>query len=318
MNFRSVEDMADAIRRNLHRVPLEIDIVVGIPRSGLLPATMIALHRNIMMTDPLGLIEGRALQPGLRREKPGLKVDPTLWKNVLIVDDSVGSGKTIAETLSRISEGGQWNIMSCAIFGSEASAGRVDLTFDICESPRVFEWNFLHHPILTNSCVDFDGVLCVDPTEQENDDGENYRRFLREATPLYVPTVPVGTIVSARLERYRPEVEGWLNRYGIQYQALHLLDLPSAEERSRLRPHIPHKVSVYRSNPDFQLFIESDRVQALRIAEATGKAVICVGTMEIFSEGIRGRLERKIQRMSRGGASRLERIARRIVSSARK
>ena len=38
MHYRSISDMNDAIVRNLHRLPRDIDLVVGVPRSGILAA----------------------------------------------------------------------------------------------------------------------------------------------------------------------------------------------------------------------------------------------------------------------------------------
>ena len=48
--------------------------------------------------------------------------------------------------------------------------------------------------------MDIDGVLCADPTPEENDDGEKYRHFLLNAPPLFIPKVTIGTLVTSRLE----------------------------------------------------------------------------------------------------------------------
>ena len=54
----------------------------------------------------------------------------------------------------------------------------------------------MHHLWLASACVDIDGVLCIDPTAEENDDGPRYREFLSCAKPLYLPTVPVGALLA--------------------------------------------------------------------------------------------------------------------------
>ena len=51
MHYRSISDMNDAIVRNLHRLPRDIDLVVGVPRSGILAATLLSLTANIPMAD---------------------------------------------------------------------------------------------------------------------------------------------------------------------------------------------------------------------------------------------------------------------------
>src|SRR5262245_42009735 len=131
--------MAQTIRRNLHRVPHDIDVVVGVPRSGMIPASMLALHRNVALTDVDGLLQGRGLQPGIRRKKARIKANADAWENVLVVDDSVGTGRTIADVRSRISaSGGLWNVQYSAIYGMRARHAEIDLVLEVCPRPRVF------------------------------------------------------------------------------------------------------------------------------------------------------------------------------------
>ena len=286
MNFRSLEDLAQTLRRNLHRIPHDIDVVVGVPRSGMIPASMLALHRNVALTDVDGLLEGRALQPGIRRRKDRIRREPETWQNVLVIDDSVGTGGTLAEVRARIAAAGRaWNVRYCGVYGTTDDPPGIDLNLELCPLPRVFEWNLMHHPhVLADACLDIDGLLCVDPTAEENDDGPLYERFLRDACAALLPTVPVGTLVSSRLEKSRAATEDWLHRHGVQYGELCLLDLPSAEERRRLKAHAPFKAEVYSSKKRSWLFLESEPAQAREIAARSGKAVICTADMTLFDE----------------------------------
>jgi uncharacterized HAD superfamily protein len=317
VKFRSFEDLAETVRANLHRVPHDIDVVVGVPRSGMFPAGMIALYRNASLTDLDGFFEDRVLQHGIRREKPGIRATPDLWRNVLVVDDSVGSGGTMANVRARIAAaGGNWNVSYCGVYGIEARHPGVDLVFEVCPLPRAFEWNVMHHPQhLAVACLDIDGLLCVDPTPEENDDGSRYERFLREARPFHLPTVPVATLVSSRLEKYRPQTEDWLGRYGVQYGELCLLDLPSAEERRRLQAHVPFKAEIYRSRSSASLFLESEREQAQAIAARTGKAVICTSGMILFDESGTRRAARMVQQNISRGRRYLSRLRARLRHS---
>jgi uncharacterized HAD superfamily protein len=135
----------------------------------------------------------------------------------------------------------------------------------------------MHHKFLAQCCVDIDGVLCLDPTEAENDDGPAYEKFLSEALPLFGPTRKIGWLVTSRLEKYRALTEAWLAKHGIQYDKLIMLDLPSKAERQRLGVHGSFKADFYRKS-DAILFIESEHQQALKIAELSGKPVLCVET----------------------------------------
>ena len=125
--------------------------------------------------------------------------------------------------------------------------------------------------------------LCVDPTAEENDDGEKYRRFILNARPLFVPNDKVKALVTSRLEKYRPETERWLAENGVKYEKLYMLDLPSREERIRRGAHASFKAEIYKKLKDAHLFIESNPLQAAEIRRLSGKPVICTETDE-YSE----------------------------------
>jgi adenine/guanine phosphoribosyltransferase-like PRPP-binding protein len=57
MNYRSIADLNRVVATSLHLVPTDIDVVVGVPRSGMLPATLLALYLHLPLTDVEGLIE---------------------------------------------------------------------------------------------------------------------------------------------------------------------------------------------------------------------------------------------------------------------
>lgn len=104
-----------------------------------------------------------------------------------------------------------------AVYILRHKAKEIDLWHEVLASPRVFEWNIMHHTFLANSCVDIDGVLCRDPVPEENDDGEKYRRFLEDVEPLVIPSQTTGWLVTCRLEKYREIVEKWFQKHGFKY-----------------------------------------------------------------------------------------------------
>lgn len=91
LNFRSVGDMSKAILSNLSRFPHDIDLVVGIPRSGMLPANLIALYLNKPFTDIDSFAQGRIYASGER----GAFIDKEKSQKVLVVDDSINSGGSL-------------------------------------------------------------------------------------------------------------------------------------------------------------------------------------------------------------------------------
>ena len=196
MDYRSIADLDACITTNLWKIPRDIDLIVGIPRSGLLAATMVALHLNLPLTDLDGLLQNRLLSAGPRLTKDHASTVASA-RQIVIIDDSVMSGVEMRRTRARV-QGSECNtkVLYAAVYATDQSRDFVDIHFEICPAPRIFAWNLMHTPLLTSACVDIDGVLCVDPTEEENDDGPRYRKFLEKALPLLRPSYEIGTLVT--------------------------------------------------------------------------------------------------------------------------
>lgn len=282
VSFVTYEDLVASIRGGLSRIPRDIDLIVGIPRSGMIPAYVIGLFLNLPVVDIGSFLENRNCGHGTTRNLKHNIPEPLSAKKILLIDDSYYSGNSILSSLKKARAVFKGEILTCAAITTPEGKGRLNIYFMVSEIPRVFEWNVFHHDIINNSCLDFDGVLCVDPTEEENDDGSKYRAFLRTAKPLYLPTQEIGYIVSSRLEKYREETEYWLKEHGIKYRNLCLLNLDSKEERIQTQAHHKHKIKVYQSTST-ALFIESSFEQAELIAKETGKPVLCTENMKIYS-----------------------------------
>lgn len=276
MNYRSIADLHRAVVALLPRIPRDVDLVVGVPRSGLLAASMIALQLNRPLTDLRGLLERRLLQAGKRRAADRVEDPFESARRVLVVDDSVRSGSAMREARQLLADARlPWPLTFAAIYVTPRCRDLPDLWAEEVPLPRVFAWNVMHHAWLAKCCVDIDGVLCRDPLPEENDDGPRYARFLADAEPLMLPSVPVGWLVTARLEKYRAATEDWLARHGVEYRRLEMLDLPDAAMRREKGAHVPHKADAY-ARSRAMLFIESDPSQARQIAERAGRPVLCV------------------------------------------
>jgi uncharacterized HAD superfamily protein/adenine/guanine phosphoribosyltransferase-like PRPP-binding protein len=287
LNYRSFSDLEFCISRNLSKIPADGDLIVGIPRSGLLAASILALHLNRPLTTIDELLEGRILSGGRRTEDEDSRSIVSARK-IVIVDDSIASGYEMRRTRTRVEAAGlAGKVIYVAIYAGEESCREVDIYFEICPLPRVFGWNLMHRKVLNDACVDIDGVLCVDPTEEENDDGPRYRRFLTTATPLLRPTHEIGTLVTCRLSRYRAETEAWLQQQGILYRELVMWDLPSKAARLASGGHGQFKGEVYRSRSSSELFIESSASQAQIIAKLAFKPVVCLETQALYGPDTR-------------------------------
>jgi orotate phosphoribosyltransferase len=287
VDYRTVAQLDDAVVSWLADLPRDIDIVAGIPRSGLLVANLLALHLNVPMTDIAGLIEGRVIQSGARFK--GEDPHRFLWKprHVLVVDDSVCSGSAMRKTKEQLEAAALPHRVSYAAVYMAPEArldGHVDLYREIVSMPRVFEWNLMHGTVLANSCMDIDGVLCLDPTDDENDDGDRYLRFLRDTPSMLLPTSPVGWLVTSRLEKYRAETEEWLARHRVKYGELRMMQYPDMAARRAARAYARFKSDIYVDTGAW-LFVESDAALATQIAQLSGRSVFCTETREMLQPG---------------------------------
>lgn len=282
LNFKTVQNLTDLIRNKIFLIPTDIDLIVGIPRSGIIPAYLIALFLNKNVCSLNEFVNGLLPQKG---ERPIACSNKSInKKKVLIVDDSIYSGNALQKTKEMLShtDTDKYSYEYCCIYAKKETASLVDYYFEIVDPPRVFQWNYLNHSFVNQCCFDMDGVLCVDPTNEQNDDGDKYLDFLINAKSLYIPAFKIHSVVTSRLEKYREQTEYWLKKNNVLYGNLYMLDLPSAAERQRLGCHAKFKADIFAQIKDCNCFIESDRTQAEFISKTTGKQCICVATDELF------------------------------------
>jgi len=317
MQYRSVSDLNLNIAQNLHRIPRDVQLVVGIPRSGMLAANLIALQLNVPMTDVDGFLAGRTIGGGTRlrlaREHREARTAPG---TILLVDDCVGGGTQMARVRDALDRAGvdQSNVCFLAPYVTPSARSKVDVFFDVVEMPRVFEWNVMHHGAMPTWCVDIDGVLCRDPSVNENDDGPLYEQFLTNVEPLLRPSTPIGWLVTCRLEKYRGLTEQWLARHGIEYGELIMLNVPTKAERQRLGNHGSFKGRIYR-RLDAELFIESSARQSPEIARAAGKSVWCVETRAMIQPSTAAILKHDVAQRPLSIPRRLVRAMRRRLAA---
>lgn len=278
MNYRSITDLNNTILKKLHTLPRDFDLIVGVPRSGMLPANLIALYLNLPYTDIDSFIRGYVYKSGERKQF----FHQGEQKKVLIVDDSIASGgalKKCQDSLAHLTS--QYDMEYCVVYATPEKKKFVDYAFEAVATPRYFQWNILNHTGLEKACFDIDGVLCVDPTDDQNDDGEKYISFLLNAAPLYIPGSKVGTLVTSRLDKYRKETKEWLANNGVKYDKLVMLNLPDQKARQRANCHGSHKANEFKNNK-YNLFVESDLRQAREINRLTKKPVFCTANFEMI------------------------------------
>lgn len=286
MNYRSVNDLSRLVTKHAGKVPADVDLVVGIPRSGMLVASLVSLKLNLPLTDLYSFLRNDDLKRGdTRQYKHAQLIKPLEAKKILLVDDSIASGSSMAKAVSQLRGQFRGSVCTFVAFAERHNVSAVDLHLELVEQPRVFEWNIMHHHYINHACIDIDGVLCVDPVSPEAEDGPDYQQRLANASPLFIPSIKASKLVTTRFERYRSDTERWLKRHGVKYDTLYMYPDVSDEERRAPGAKARFKAEVYRQDPHCVLFIESEEAQARDIMRMADKPVFCVESNEMYVPG---------------------------------
>lgn len=269
MNFVNYAELAKDAKEFARNLP-PCDAVVGIPRSGLLPAAIMANALNVR----LGVMAGNGphfIDGGARDAKGAIK-------NVIVVDDSVDSGAAMKKAREAMPP---WcRAVYACLYVTPGAEGLVDKYYRSVTQPRMFEWNYSNHGSLIDACIDIDGVLCDDPTEEQNDDGEKYRAFIKGARPKIRPVRKMGWLVTSRLEKYRKETLVWLAENGFQFENLVMAPYATKAEREKADAYALLKAQALAVSGK-RFFIESDGATAKKIFALAGKPVLCTETMTV-------------------------------------
>ena len=284
MMYRSYEDLSDCIRRNVWKVPADVDLIVGVPRSGMIPALMLAELLNMRCADIDTFIEGKTMATGSRSR---LMRSGDIRK-VLVLDDTVFFGRALRkakEKLEPISD--KYELIYATIYAEGKHAKEmVDIYFEEIYRPGetvwLYEWNILHHyEKKTRAAMwDIDGLLCKDPPDDR--DIESYEKYLPDAIPMIIPTTHVGALVTYRLEKYRDVTEKWLEKHGVDYGELKMFDAPDRNARNQTLSPSRYKAMLYSEAAWATLFIESEVRQAERIFQYSGKPVFCYANGKMY------------------------------------
>ena len=279
LNFRSIEHLNLAIITQLDKIrSLNIDLIVGIPRSGMLPASLIATHLQLPFTDIDSYNSNRWY---IRSKKVTVPSDiPNIPMRVLLVDDTINTGNAMRTVLASIRKSND-KIIKFAVYGSPKNKPEdIDFVCEECPLPRVFQWNLWKHNNAKKWATDMDGVLCRDPTKKENDKGERLLKFYQTADPKFLFTKPVKYIITSREEGFRKATEDWLANYHISYEKLIMkpVGFPGGNQS-----HAEYKASTINSLNNIELYIESDPAQAKIISSLVKNTPIwCIDNQTLY------------------------------------
>jgi uncharacterized HAD superfamily protein len=285
MNFISLAELYRDMVAWERQLP-QFDAICGVPRSGLIPATYIALRRNIRLVEISDLLrqpEGAIARAHLRPNNPVCRYNIPYGNKLLIVDDSSSvDSVTFTGLRQQLAAQTDLQITYGAVYRSSKKS-LVDCYYREVAQPRMFEWNWWRNWWTQFALCDLDGVLCEDwKGKSEVTDDLEFAKHVREVTPLYIPQMPIKAVVTSRIEKYRKETEKWLAKHNVTYSKLIMHPASTPELRRQMNDHAIQKAEAYMQIPESNLFIESDVKQAAQIFKLTQRPVLCIDSMTMF------------------------------------
>ena len=270
MNYKSFADLSQDVKQNLDKIPKDVTLVVGIPRSGLLAANLIALYTNLPLTDIDSFIEGKILCPSFQHAD---LYEKAFTGKILIVDDSVATGKAIEDArqkLQPIIDAASYELLFCCVYADPDKKHLVDIPLLLLGRPRLFEWNLFHNKIMEKSGVNLPGVVAVDTTNFKEKGNEKHFKTLLNATPYIIPKKKIGAVFYQSSLENKQATENWLQQNGVLFEESVInTELDIAQE--------------YKKRKYLSLFIECRQQDAQRIFEASGKDVYCLENNTLYS-----------------------------------
>jgi hypoxanthine phosphoribosyltransferase len=272
--------ITDLQRATLKLMPLieEFDGIVGVPRSGMIPASILSSLCNkplFSITDnKLEMLKFMSNFGGSRMVN--FKTNKSIKDMSLVfIDDTTHCGissRRLKETFGK-------NISVMSVYSTDFGSQHIEGYSELLHTPHLLEWNFFNSTYADITMFDIDGVFCDNIPIDICEDEEKYTKYIEGIAPKFhrIPKLfKASKLVTGRLEKYRGTTENWLKRYGFNYDELVMF--PTDREAERNANHFQvvgeYKAEVFNSDKQ-QYFVESELSEAKVIKSLTNKTVIC-------------------------------------------
>ena len=169
MVYVSQNDLNNCIKNNLYKIPTEVDLIVANPRSGINPAIIISLLKNLPICDISVFESNKIYSCGTTKQTNFIKtIDEA--KKILIVEDSSYTGKSLEKIKEKIPSKYIKKCVILTIFVNEKTKNLTDIYFQEINHNRIFEWNLFHHKYLNYAGVELNVIynnnrLVLKPTQ---------------------------------------------------------------------------------------------------------------------------------------------------------
>ena len=263
--------VADSVRLAA-LLPRTVGAIAAVPRSGLIPASVIATYLHL----PLYEI---GAENGLRQLHHGGRGLHFGWAGqgrcLAVIDDTTFFGGTVRQVRRQLAG---LDTFYAVVYCRPKAREVIDLCAEDLPAPHFLEWNFPNNATIRGECPDphyaggvawdLDGVIVHD----EHSGGP-------AGTPYLVPrTHACRLIATGRPESTRTETEAQLAALGVRWDRLEMLpnEVPLTPENAAA-----HKAGQLL-DAGCGLFLESDPEQARLIASLCGRPVICPRAEAVF------------------------------------
>jgi len=272
----SYEEAANYTKKLAKLIPNNFDVIVGIPRSGLFVADILATKFGRPLTTPDLFIKGEIWGSSLIKT-------PKKIKRILLVDDSVSSGKSLKKVYNKLIKYDKNLIIKKAALVSHPEGKKlVDYVLSIKKPKCVFEWQIIQGSKFTKISVDMDGVLCEDCPVGISSIEDEYIKWMENAKPFMIPVNKIDTIITSRLEKYRTITEEWLKKNNVKYKNLLMMKLESDYSKTHEKV-VSFKINALKSaKPEW--FWESNFREAYEINKKVKIPVLCTDEMVLLNK----------------------------------
>lgn len=266
--YVTCQQLAADTLRLVPKLPHDLSAIVGVARSGMFPASLLAmtLHLPLYALDQSGCV--RPCGHGWRLGRRGrVEKGP-----VLIVDDTVGSGTSLAKTRPIAIR--HFRRMICAaIYANPLASLLPDLWVESLNLPHVLEWNFPNSIVTAVSAFDLDGIICHD---EHSGAKPGAPRTLPRRQPIH--------IITGRRESDRMGTLAWLDRWGVQVASLTMMADGDRRLIAEYKAEAVRRFAATAHTRPFgpPMYVESCPQQAKRIAALSGVMTVCPASQEVY------------------------------------
>ena len=276
-NSNLVESTIDS----LNEIP-KIKAVVGMPKSGMCTAAIIADQNNVPLLHMSSDIAKKINNCNAKGDK----------SPILFVDDTICTGTSMANVKrTLLKQVPDETFLFFANYCTHRQRDKADIITAILREPHLLEWNLFNSTLTSRVMLDLDGVLSPDVPMVINSNEDYYIEYIANARPIvsHLPRLfPCLGFCTGRLEQYRDVTEKWLLINGVRYEDLFMFG-GTLEERDSDHNMVVGKFKAkVIAGLDVEIFVESDDEQAQIITNELTKQnancnIVCIQSKKLYT-----------------------------------